>query len=109
MSPAQIAEALQLARPTVSNLIRVMTAHGLVRRWRSDTDGRVVLLSLSAGAEAMMESVQRRRAQAFARAVAELPDSTRDQLAAALPALGQLQRAMESTADALASGDPASR
>ena len=24
----------------VSNLIRVMTAHGLVTRWRSDTDRR---------------------------------------------------------------------
>jgi DNA-binding MarR family transcriptional regulator len=28
-----------------------MTAHGLVTRWRSDTDGRAVLLSLTAEAE----------------------------------------------------------
>ena len=102
MSPAQIADALQLARPTVSNLIRVMTADGLVRRWRSDTDGRAVLLSLSPEAEAMMATVRRRRAAAFTRALAQLPDAAREQLAAALPALGQLQLSLESTAEAMA-------
>jgi len=102
MSPAQIADALQLARPTVSNLIRVMTADGLVRRWRSDTDGRAVLLSLSPEAGAMMATVRRRRAAAFTRALAQLPDAAREQLAAALPALGQLQLALESTAEAVA-------
>jgi DNA-binding MarR family transcriptional regulator len=98
MSPAQLAGALRLARPTVSNLIRAMTAHGLVSRWRSDTDGRAVLLSLSAEAEAMMDSVRRRRTQA-----------ARDQLDVALPALRQLQQAMETAADAAASQGPAPR
>jgi DNA-binding MarR family transcriptional regulator len=102
MSPAQIAEALQLARPTVSNLIRVMTDCGLVRRWRSDSDGRAVLLSLTAEAETLMESVRRRRVEAFARALAQLPDGVRDQLVLAVPALVQLQQAMEATADAAA-------
>jgi DNA-binding MarR family transcriptional regulator len=109
MSPAQLAGALRLARPTVSNLIRAMTAHGLVSRWRSDTDGRAVLLSLSAEAEAMMDSVRRRRTQAFARALAGLPARARDQLDVALPALRQLQQAMETAADAAASQGPAPR
>ena len=47
-----------------------MTAHGLVTRWRSDTDGRAVLLSLTAEAEALMAAVHRRRTETFARAVA---------------------------------------
>jgi DNA-binding MarR family transcriptional regulator len=100
MSPAQIAGALQLARPTVSNLIRVMTDRGLVKRWRSDTDGRAVLLSLTADAEALMESVRRRRVEAFGRALSPLPASVRAQLTLAVPVLVQLQQALEAAADA---------
>jgi hypothetical protein len=57
----------------------------------------------------MMDSVRRRRTQAFARALAGLPASARDQLDVALPALRQLQQAMETAADAAASQGPAPR
>ena len=99
LSPTQIAEALQLARPTVSNLVRIMTDRGLIARWRSDTDGRAVLLSITTDAERLMASVQRRRVGALARALTQLPDSAREQLSAAMPALAQLQQALEALAD----------
>lgn len=86
-----------------------MTAYGLVTRWRSDTDGRAVLLSLTAEAEALIAAVHRRRTETFARAVARLPDDAREQLALAVPALAQLQRAIETTADTGTAAGPAAR
>lgn len=67
------------------------------------------MLSLTTEAGALMAAVHRRRTEAFARAVAQLPDGVRDQLALAVPALVQLQRAIEATADAGTGAGPAPR
>jgi DNA-binding MarR family transcriptional regulator len=95
LSPTALAQTLQLARPTVSNLVREMTARGLLERWRSIADGRAALFSLTAEAESLMASVHRRRVETFERALAALPDEARHEIAAAMPALEQLQQRLE--------------
>lgn len=99
LSPTQLAERLQLARPTVSNLTRDMANRGLLARWRSTADGRAALLSLTPEAETLMATVHRRRVDAFSRALDQLPDRSRQQLASAMPALIELQRGLEGLLD----------
>ncbi|GIM90625.1 MarR family winged helix-turn-helix transcriptional regulator [Paractinoplanes toevensis] len=89
-TPAQLADDLHLARPTISNVVRDLTADGLVERRPSPADGRSVLLMPTARAEEMLDAFRQGRSEVMVRAVATLPDEDRERIVAALPSLALL-------------------
>ncbi|GHJ43708.1 hypothetical protein Cs7R123_10500 [Catellatospora sp. TT07R-123] len=105
-TPGELAVRLGLSRPTVSNLLRAMDTAGLITRTPSDTDRRQVSIAASATALDLFERFDRAGTALVADAAATLPDSDRQALAAALPALERLRDAI--TAQRLARAtDPA--
>lgn len=99
-TPAELAQRLDLARPTVSNLLRDLEAAGLVARERSASDRRSVLLTITERARQVQDAFHRGRAEILSSAWAELDQSDRSALTAATPALRRL-------ADLLRIGDDA--
>jgi DNA-binding MarR family transcriptional regulator len=89
-TPARLAEDLHLARPTISNLVRDLTAAGLVERQPAPGDGRSVLLVPTDRARDLLSAFREGRAEVMAGALAGLADEDRAELAAALPALSRL-------------------
>jgi DNA-binding MarR family transcriptional regulator len=89
-TPAQLADDLHLARPTISNVLRELTEGGLVSRQPSPADGRSVLLVPTERAEAMLDAFRQGRSGVMARAVAGLPAEDRERIVAALPSLALL-------------------
>jgi DNA-binding MarR family transcriptional regulator len=89
-TPAQLADDLRLARPTISNLVRDLTADGLIERRPAPADGRSVLLVPTARAEEMLTAFRQGRSEVMARALAALSVEDRTRLSEALPALGHL-------------------
>ena len=100
VTPAELAQRLDLARPTVSNLLRDLEAAGLVARERSASDRRSVLLTITERARQVQDAFHRGRAEILSSAWAELDQSDRSALTAATPALRRL-------ADLLRIGDDA--
>lgn len=100
VTPAELAQRLDLARPTVSNLLRDLEAAGLVARERSASDRRSVLLTITERARQVQDAFHRGRAEVLSSAWAELDQGDRSALTAATPALRQL-------ADLLRIGDDA--
>lgn len=93
-TPAQLADDLHLARPTISNLVRDLTADGLVERHPAPADGRSVTLVPTERAEQMLTAFRQGRSEVMARALATLGDDDRARLTDALPALAQLLAAV---------------
>jgi len=89
-TPAQLADDLHLARPTISNVVRDLIADGLVERRPAPGDGRSVVLVPTAGAEARLTAFRQGRSEVMARALATLSDDDRSRLEAAAPALVRL-------------------
>lgn len=90
MTPAELAERLTLARPTVSNLLRDLVAAGHVTRARSDVDRRSVTLTITDQARAVQDAFVRGRGEVVTAAWASLDESDRTALAAATPSLRRL-------------------
>lgn len=100
MTPAELAQQLGLARPTVSNLLRDLEAAGLVARERSASDRRSVRLTITERARQVQDAFHRGRAEVLSAAWAELDEGDRSALTAGTPALRRL-------ADLLRRGDEA--
>lgn len=100
-SPAQAAIDLHLARSTVSNLVRELTANGMIERISSTTDKRSVSLVPTRRAREVLDAFSRGRSLVLAQALASLTGKERTQLAAALPVLESLREAVAATV-----GDP---
>ncbi|MGW7521627.1 MarR family winged helix-turn-helix transcriptional regulator, partial [Streptomyces sp. NPDC054796] len=95
-----VAARLRVARSTVSNLVRVMSAAGLVERVRSAHDQRTVVLTASREALELLECYDRASAATLTRVVDELSPADRVVLAQVLPALGRLVTTLEATDEA---------
>ncbi|UFQ19915.1 MULTISPECIES: MarR family winged helix-turn-helix transcriptional regulator [Streptomyces] len=95
LSPRQAADRLRLAPSTVSNLLRTMTAAGLVERKPSTTDLRTVRLTASPTALEMLHAYDRTSTAALHRALAELTPNSREAIERALPALAELLTVLE--------------
>ncbi|GIM90715.1 MarR family transcriptional regulator [Paractinoplanes toevensis] len=100
LSPARLAEELRLARPTVSNSLRVLVTDGLVERERSAADGRSVLLRATEHGQDVLHTFRQGRAEVLAEVLAELPADDQERLVAALPSLDRLLEGLEARADA---------
>jgi DNA-binding MarR family transcriptional regulator len=90
-----VATRLRVAPSTVSNLVRAMTAAGLVERKPSSTDLRTVTLVASPHALDLLSRYDRVSAEALRRALAALPPDSRQAIDEALPALTELIEALE--------------
>jgi len=99
LSPAQLAEELRLARPTVSNLVRGLVADGLVERAPSPSDGRSVLLSATEHGRDVLLGFRAGRAEVLADALDDLPAVDRRRIYAALPSLDRLLERLDQRAD----------
>ena len=89
-TPAQLADDLRLARPTISNVVRDLSADGLVERRPAPGDGRSVVLVPTARAEALLTTFRQGRSEVMARAMAALSDDERARIREAVPALAKL-------------------
>lgn len=92
--PAELADALQLSRPTVSNLLRVMEADGLVERRRAAGDGRRVVVVASARAIDLFRRFDQASGEILGEALDLLDPSDRVAVSAAVPALERLVAAL---------------
>lgn len=90
LTPAELAQRLGLARPTVSNLLRDLEAAGHVTRARSDVDRRSVILTITERTRRVQDAFHRGRGEVVTSAWAALEESDRAVLAAATPSLRRL-------------------
>ncbi|MEU6683026.1 MarR family transcriptional regulator [Streptomyces sp. NPDC046832] len=99
LAPGEVATRLRVASSTVSNLVRVMTASGLVERRPSSTDLRTVTLVASPRALDLLGRYDRVSTQELRHALAALAPDSRRAIQEALPALRELIGALEEQRD----------
>jgi len=92
---AEAAQELRVAPNTVSTLIGRLADLGLLKRVPSSTDGRLVLLEVTAKARRRLAEWRDLRAELAGRALAGLPSQDRAALTAAIPAMLLLAERME--------------
>jgi DNA-binding MarR family transcriptional regulator len=90
LTPAELAQRLDLARPTVSNLLRELDAAGYLVREPSEVDRRSFTVTITEGARVVQDAFQRGRVDVVTAAWAGLAESDRAALIAATPALRRL-------------------
>ena len=90
MSPGSLATHLNLARSTVSNLIKAMVDAGLVDRSVSSDDLRGATLTASSKALHLLEENDAVSSQVLSDALEELTPDRRRTLSAAIPALADV-------------------
>ncbi len=95
LTVAEAAQELRLAPNTVSTLIGRLADRGLLKRVPSSTDGRLVLLEVTAKARRRLAEWRDLRADLAGRALAGLPSQDRAALTAAVPAMLLLAERME--------------
>lgn len=95
LTVAQAAAELHLAPNTVSTLVGKLTEQGLLNRIPSSTDGRSVLLEVTARARKRVAERRDLRAELTGRALTGLSSEDRAALAAAIPAMLRLAERTE--------------
>ncbi|MEU3892266.1 MarR family transcriptional regulator [Streptomyces sp. NPDC029041] len=95
LGPGDVASRLRVASSTVSNLVRAMTASGLVERRPSSTDLRTVTLVASPHALDLLDRYDAVSTQELRRALAALTPDGRRAIEEALPALRELQHVLD--------------
>ncbi|MFE2426009.1 MarR family winged helix-turn-helix transcriptional regulator [Streptomyces sp. NPDC059373] len=95
ISPRAAATRLKVAPSTVSNLVRAMTASGLVERHPVPGNNRTVLLAPSPRALDLLSRYDHAGAATLTAALDRLPAPDRDRLHATLPVLARLVAELE--------------
>jgi DNA-binding MarR family transcriptional regulator len=86
----ELAESEALAQPTVTQLVDKLERRGLVARARSTGDGRVVLVTISAHGEQVLEATRAQFRSLLRATVQELGDDELAELVAASETLGRM-------------------
>ncbi|NSC21971.1 MarR family transcriptional regulator [Streptomyces albus subsp. chlorinus] len=94
-TPREVAGRLRIAPSTVSNLVRAMTASGLVERTPSATDLRTVRLAATPRALDLLGRYDRVSTGALRQALDDLAPESREALERALPVFAELLTALE--------------
>lgn len=103
LTPAQLAAAMRLSRPTVSELTRKMVKDDLIERLPSTSDGRSVVLVPTESARHVLEAFRHGLVEVVAEGLRLLPARDTRRLLGDLPALTQLLGQLETIADAATS------
>jgi DNA-binding MarR family transcriptional regulator len=90
LSPSDIAEALRVAKSTVSNLLKSLQSAGLVERTITASDGRVTLISASPKAMQLLRTYDSVSEAVLDDSLARLSAAERAKIGAALPLLARL-------------------
>lgn len=90
LTPAELAQRLDLARPTISNLLRDLEAAGYLRREPSESDRRSIIVTLTDRSREVQDAFRRGRVEVVSAAWAGLDADDRAALLAATPALRRL-------------------
>lgn len=107
LTPAQLADIMHLARPTISNLLKGLVAGGLVERVVSQRDARVMSVVPTDKGRALLARFRSDRADTVRSGFDGLEDAEREALLAAGPALRHLLRNLEQLADEIEGADDA--
>jgi len=103
--PGQLARRLNMRPNTVTTIVNALTARGMVRRVTAEEDRRAVELTVTEAGEQAVVAWQATNAAVLHLALSTLSASQRRVLAAAVPALGALARAVDRLADAQGAHD----
>lgn len=95
MRMGELAERESIRMPTATALVDGLLREGLVSREPDPTDRRAVVVAPTAEAGRAVDRIRTSRDDTVTRALATLSDDHRAALAAALPALRELQIRME--------------
>jgi DNA-binding MarR family transcriptional regulator len=105
--PGQLARLLHMRPNTVTTIVNALASHGLISRVTAEADRRAFeLTATDAGQQAVLEW-QATNAAVLNLALSTLPVRQRRALAAAVPALDALARAIDRLADS--PGEPSER
>ncbi|MET8181553.1 MarR family winged helix-turn-helix transcriptional regulator [Streptomyces sp. NPDC005336] len=99
ITPRAAATQLRMAPSTVSNLVKTMTASGLVERHPSPQDLRTVGLTATAAALDLLDRYDRTSTATLADAIAGLGAHDEEALSRALPVMERLLATLQETTD----------
>ncbi|MFI1920322.1 MFS transporter [Nocardia sp. NPDC020380] len=97
--PGQLARLLRLAPNSVTTLVNGLSAQDMITRAPGDDDRRAVTLTLTASGQDAVRSWQSTNTDILRAALADLHPGWQHLLGAAMPALDELARAIDTRAD----------
>jgi len=97
--PGQLARLLNMRPNTVTTIVNALTARAMVRRVAAEADRRAVELTVTEAGQQAVLAWQATNAAVLHLALSTLPARQRRALAAAVPALDALARAVDRLAD----------
>jgi DNA-binding MarR family transcriptional regulator len=97
--PGQLARRLNMRANTVTTIVNALSARGMLERVAADDDRRAVELTVTEAGQQAVLSWQATNAAVLHLALSTLPAKQRRALAAAVPALDALARAIDQLAD----------
>ena len=97
--PGQLARLLHMRPNTVTTIVNALTAHGMISRATADGDRRAVELTVTDPGQQAMHAWQATNAAVLHLALSTLPEPQQRALAAAVPAIDALARAVDRLAD----------
>ncbi len=97
--PGQLAQLLHMRPNTVTTIVNALVAHGMVNRSGADGDRRAIELTATEAGQAAVHAWQATNADVLHLALSTLPAHQRRALAAAIPALDALAKAVDRLAD----------
>jgi DNA-binding MarR family transcriptional regulator len=102
--PGQLARRLNMRANTVTTIVNALSSRGMLERVTADDDRRAVKLTVTEAGQLAVLSWQATNAAVLHLALSTLPAKQRRALAAAVPALDALARAIDQLADTPAAG-----
>jgi DNA-binding MarR family transcriptional regulator len=97
--PGQLARRLNMRPNTVTTIVNALSARGMLERVAADDDRRAIKLTVTEAGRQAVLSWQATNAAVLHLALSTLPAKQRRALAAAVPALDALARAIDQLAD----------
>jgi DNA-binding MarR family transcriptional regulator len=85
-----LAELMNVSAPSMTRLVEILMDAGWIERRRDPSDQRCLLLALSPGGHATLDTLRDEAATQLSTELADLTDDEREALAAAVPVLRKL-------------------
>lgn len=99
LTPAQLADVLHVARPTVSNLLKGLVRDGLVEREMNKTDARQLTIRPTERGRSILNSFRQERTRALQQALDDVPGEPPIDVGTLVVTLHQLLSRLEGIAD----------